>query len=411
MNSDDELKGWLTMIGIYLVVGLIFAGYVIRAMAGAWWVELGALIAAVAGPYLLENRIIEELRLKQPEELISGALRANSIQFLVKPKAMQTQLQYAKRFGIGLSLVIFVFGWIILVSHADGGRNFPYYPLAIMGLAIELFAAHFYDNWRTSAKAEKFRDAIETHIVGIAGTKSIELDLPRAEAALQQIATAAQELHHQPPVQYRDEFNRLINRHLQEILEKRGKVSKQFKDEFNTLTADAEAYAKHIVTAQRLVTNMTGLYGHVIATIQYVDSSSLLVELHQAYNPQKVTKTIHQLLDSGEWGKLAKLTASLTKAIESIRDKIPHRQWQQSQQKTESSNSGGEQTQASSAPKYTVDEAYKFFGLPYGTPEDLVKKIYRRKAMKTHPDRGGKKEDFIQVNAAYEVIKEYLKLT
>ncbi len=49
---------------------------------------------------------------------------------------------------------------------------------------------------------------------------------------------------------------------------------------------------------------------------------------------------------------------------------------------------------------------YDLLGLPRGAPKDEIKKAYKKKALETHPDRGGDQEVFKQVNHAYTILSE-----
>lgn len=64
--------------------------------------------------------------------------------------------------------------------------------------------------------------------------------------------------------------------------------------------------------------------------------------------------------------------------------------------------------------KYTPDQAVKIlskFGIRNADrlSDDELKKQFRKIAFKHHPDAGGKHEDFIQINAAYETLTQHLK--
>ena len=48
---------------------------------------------------------------------------------------------------------------------------------------------------------------------------------------------------------------------------------------------------------------------------------------------------------------------------------------------------------------------YDVLGVKMGASEDEIKKAYRKKAMETHPDRGGDAEKFKEINAAYDALK------
>ena len=52
---------------------------------------------------------------------------------------------------------------------------------------------------------------------------------------------------------------------------------------------------------------------------------------------------------------------------------------------------------------------YKILGIPKQYNEQMLKKAYLKKAMKTHPDRGGSKDEFQKVSIAYTVLKKKLK--
>ena len=51
-------------------------------------------------------------------------------------------------------------------------------------------------------------------------------------------------------------------------------------------------------------------------------------------------------------------------------------------------------------------EACDKLGLTYSFEEDDLKKAYRATIMKCHPDHGGTKEQFIEVQQAYELLVE-----
>lgn len=50
----------------------------------------------------------------------------------------------------------------------------------------------------------------------------------------------------------------------------------------------------------------------------------------------------------------------------------------------------------------TPTEAYRRLDLSPGAGEDAIRQAYREKVKVTHPDRGGDKEEFKRVTAAYE---------
>jgi curved DNA-binding protein CbpA len=54
-------------------------------------------------------------------------------------------------------------------------------------------------------------------------------------------------------------------------------------------------------------------------------------------------------------------------------------------------------------------DPYKILGLSKEFTENQLKKAYLKKAMKSHPDRGGSKKEFQKVSIAYTVLKKKLK--
>ena len=59
----------------------------------------------------------------------------------------------------------------------------------------------------------------------------------------------------------------------------------------------------------------------------------------------------------------------------------------------------------SSIRHYGGRSPYDVLGVKAGASEDEIKKAYRKKAMETHPDRGGDAEKFKEINAAYDALK------
>ena len=54
-------------------------------------------------------------------------------------------------------------------------------------------------------------------------------------------------------------------------------------------------------------------------------------------------------------------------------------------------------------------DPYKILGISKQYNDTMLKKAYLKKAMKTHPDRGGSKDEFQKVTIAYTVLKKKLK--
>jgi DnaJ family protein A protein 2 len=50
------------------------------------------------------------------------------------------------------------------------------------------------------------------------------------------------------------------------------------------------------------------------------------------------------------------------------------------------------------------DELYEILGVPKNATEEEIKRSYRKLAKEKHPDKGGNKEEFIKIQAAYEVL-------
>lgn len=49
-------------------------------------------------------------------------------------------------------------------------------------------------------------------------------------------------------------------------------------------------------------------------------------------------------------------------------------------------------------------EALKLLGVSKNASQDEIKKAYRQKAVMLHPDHGGKHEEMVQLNKAYELV-------
>lgn len=55
----------------------------------------------------------------------------------------------------------------------------------------------------------------------------------------------------------------------------------------------------------------------------------------------------------------------------------------------------------------TIEEAYQILGLQFGASHEEVRAAYRRRARETHPDAGGSAQEFIRVQAAYEILCKF----
>ncbi|MDO4714186.1 MAG: DnaJ domain-containing protein [bacterium] len=49
---------------------------------------------------------------------------------------------------------------------------------------------------------------------------------------------------------------------------------------------------------------------------------------------------------------------------------------------------------------------YDILGVSEDASADEIKKVFRKAAVKHHPDRGGSKEKFQEVNEAYQVLSD-----
>ena len=50
------------------------------------------------------------------------------------------------------------------------------------------------------------------------------------------------------------------------------------------------------------------------------------------------------------------------------------------------------------------NDPYNVLGISPGATTSVLKNTYKKKAIETHPDKGGSKEDFIKVKTAYDIL-------
>ena len=53
---------------------------------------------------------------------------------------------------------------------------------------------------------------------------------------------------------------------------------------------------------------------------------------------------------------------------------------------------------------FSIQKDYALLGVAYNSDEDTIKKAYKKKALKMHPDRGGDAEEFQNLSNAYQRI-------
>ena len=62
------------------------------------------------------------------------------------------------------------------------------------------------------------------------------------------------------------------------------------------------------------------------------------------------------------------------------------------------------------APSRSVDrDPFRTLGLPYDADADAVRRAFRRRALETHPDRGGAPADFHDVRTAHDTLARDLE--
>ena len=52
-------------------------------------------------------------------------------------------------------------------------------------------------------------------------------------------------------------------------------------------------------------------------------------------------------------------------------------------------------------------DPYKILGVNQDATKEEIKRAFKKKAWKVHPDRGGSNEEMVKVNAAYEAIRQF----
>lgn len=71
------------------------------------------------------------------------------------------------------------------------------------------------------------------------------------------------------------------------------------------------------------------------------------------------------------------------------------------------SNANNKKKSNSTSYTYTVNGALSLFKLTANSTTDEIKSVYRKLAKVHHPDRGGNKDNFLKLNAAYETLKKH----
>ena len=74
---------------------------------------------------------------------------------------------------------------------------------------------------------------------------------------------------------------------------------------------------------------------------------------------------------------------------------------------TNNTNANNKKKSNSTSYSYTVAGALKLFNLDKTATIDDIKSTYRKLAKMHHPDRGGNKDNFLKLNAAYETLKKH----
>lgn len=76
-------------------------------------------------------------------------------------------------------------------------------------------------------------------------------------------------------------------------------------------------------------------------------------------------------------------------------------------QNTNNTNANNKKKSNSTSYTYTVNGALSLLNLTANSTTDEIKSVYRKLAKVHHPDRGGSKDNFLKLNAAYETLKKH----
>ena len=69
-------------------------------------------------------------------------------------------------------------------------------------------------------------------------------------------------------------------------------------------------------------------------------------------------------------------------------------------------NTGRGSAPRASSSKIDNDRYYELLGVKKNATNDELKKAYRKKALKEHPDKGGDPEKFKDISKAYETLSD-----
>lgn len=76
-------------------------------------------------------------------------------------------------------------------------------------------------------------------------------------------------------------------------------------------------------------------------------------------------------------------------------------------QNTNNTNANNKKKSNSTSYTYTVNGALSLLNLTANSTTDEIKSAYRKLAKTHHPDRGGDKDNFLKLNAAYETLRNH----